>query len=120
MQASRKLAGPILDRLRHVGRSDRLRPGQVGDGAGQFQDPVVRPGRHVQLGHGGLEQALAGVVKEAVARTSAGPISALVVSERAFWGLPTPGSAHAKAVTSRSRCGLVLERSPVASFPFHL
>lgn len=39
-QASILPSGPILNRLGHVCRLDRVRPGEVGDGAGEFEDTV--------------------------------------------------------------------------------
>jgi len=39
-QASILPSWPVLNRLGHVCRLDRVRPGEVGDGAGEFEDTV--------------------------------------------------------------------------------
>ena len=53
---------PVLDGLADVFRPDSLRALQVGDGAGDLQDAVVRPGAEAQLVDGGLQQLPARVV----------------------------------------------------------
>jgi hypothetical protein len=49
-----------------VGGLDVVGGGEVGDGAGQLQDPVVAAGRELQLSNGGADQLLAGLVQPAV------------------------------------------------------
>lgn len=46
----------VLNRFGHVGGIDRLFPGQVGDGAGQFEDAV--------MGTGGEAQGVEGLFQE--------------------------------------------------------
>lgn len=46
---------PVLDRLGDVGAADVGMAGQVGDGAGHLQHPVVGPGRPVQADHRGAQ-----------------------------------------------------------------
>jgi hypothetical protein len=57
---------PVLQRLGVVSRGDLLHSGEIGDGAGQLQDPVVGAGRKPHLGHGRAEQGLGGVVEGGV------------------------------------------------------
>jgi hypothetical protein len=57
---------PVLQRLGDVGRGDLLRGGEIGDGEGQLQDPVVGAGREPLLAHGRAQQRLGGVVEGGV------------------------------------------------------
>ena len=50
-----------------MGGVDVLVPGEVGDGAGQFEDAVVGAGAEVHLADGGLHQVFAGLIDLAVA-----------------------------------------------------
>ena len=47
-------------------RSDGFASGQVRDGAGYFQDPVVGPGAEVEIGHGVLEEFVPAVIEAAM------------------------------------------------------
>jgi hypothetical protein len=58
---------PVLQGLGKVGRLDAGSAGQVGDGAGELEHPVVGAGRELELAHGRFHQALAGVVQAAPA-----------------------------------------------------
>jgi hypothetical protein len=53
---------PVLNRLGDMRRLDVLRPGQIGDGALQFEPTVISASAEVHLLHGCLEQGLAGGV----------------------------------------------------------
>jgi len=46
----------VLDRLRDMFSGDGFRAGQVGDGAGDLEHPVVGAGAEVQIGHGKLQE----------------------------------------------------------------
>ena len=50
--------GAVLDGFGDVGGEDVGVVFEVGDGSGDFQDPVVCPGREAELGDGALEQAV--------------------------------------------------------------
>ena len=56
----------VLNRLRNVVAREVLGAGQVGNGAGDFQDAVVGAGAQVQVGHGELEQFERGLVQGAI------------------------------------------------------
>ncbi len=51
LNPERPVEGAILDRFAHMVGRDRLRAGEIGDGACDFQDPVVGTRAQVQLGH---------------------------------------------------------------------
>jgi len=55
--------GPVLQRLRQVLRGDLLTPGQISNRARQLQHAVIPARRELQLVHGRLHQAAAGVVQ---------------------------------------------------------
>ena len=50
------IEGAVLDRLRDMFSGDGFRAGQVGDGAGDLEHPVVGAGAEVQIGHGKLQE----------------------------------------------------------------
>jgi hypothetical protein len=54
---------PVLQRFGDVSRGDLLLGGEIGDGAGQLQHPVVGAGREPHLAHGCAEHGLGGVVE---------------------------------------------------------
>jgi hypothetical protein len=49
---------PVLDGFGDVAGADVFLGGQVGDGAGNFEDPVVGAGAEPELGHGCFEELL--------------------------------------------------------------
>ena len=55
-------AGAVLDGLGDVLGLDDIRAFQIGDGEGELEDAVEGAGGEVKLFHGGLEQALGGVL----------------------------------------------------------
>ncbi len=57
---------PVLDRLGDVRRLNRVGSGQVGDGACQLEDAVIRTGAELHLAHGRAQQLPAGLVHGAV------------------------------------------------------
>jgi hypothetical protein len=57
---------PVLQCLGDEGGGDLLRGGEIGDVAGQLQDPVVGAGREPHLAHGRAQQRLGGVVQGGV------------------------------------------------------
>ena len=54
---------PVLQGLGEVRRPDQFGPGQIGDGAGQLEHPVVDPCGESELAHGRFEQVLAGGIE---------------------------------------------------------
>ena len=73
----------VLQGLGQVGGVDILCPGEVGDGAGEFEDAVVGAGAEVHLADGGLHQVLAVLIDLAVALDLAGPMPPLTT----IWAL---------------------------------
>jgi hypothetical protein len=57
----------VLDGFTNVIRENRLRVGEIGNGAGDLENTIIRPGAEVQLGHGHLHHAFGGFVELAVA-----------------------------------------------------
>ena len=53
------LPRPVLQRHGKVGRFDVIIARQVRDGAGEFEDAVIRAGGELELLDGGFEQAVA-------------------------------------------------------------
>ncbi len=56
-----------MDRFADVVGEDVFGGGEVGDGAGDFEDAVVGSGAEVQLGHGHLHHAFGGFIEGAMA-----------------------------------------------------
>lgn len=54
---------PVLDGFGDVGGADIVAPGQIGDGAGDFEDAVPGTGRQIELRRGLFEQFAAGLVR---------------------------------------------------------
>jgi hypothetical protein len=52
-----------LDRFRQVLGSDRLGGVEIGDGAGDFENAVMRAGTQAHAAHGYLKRTLAGVIE---------------------------------------------------------
>src|SRR5436305_678810 len=61
-----QLAWAVLQGFRNVGGADLVRGGEVGDGAGEFDDAVMGAGGEVHLAGGGAHQLLARRVQWAV------------------------------------------------------
>src|SRR5262245_8704392 len=61
------IQGAVLDGFADMVGLDVFGTGEVGDGSRDFQNPVIRPGAEVELGHGHLHHALGGFVEVAVA-----------------------------------------------------
>lgn len=79
--------GAVLDGFADVVGVDVLDAGEVGNGAGDFQDAVVGAGAQVVLGHGVLEQGGGGIVHGAVGLEFAGS-HAGVAGDFGFGGEP--------------------------------
>src|SRR6266545_1213129 len=61
------IQAPVLDRLRDMAGADGLAPSQIGDRAGDLEDPIERPGGEAELLEGAVEHGTAGVVDHAPA-----------------------------------------------------
>ena len=57
---------PVLERLGDVGCGDAFLGGEIGDGAGQFEHPVIGAGGETHLAHGRPEQRFTRVVEGGV------------------------------------------------------
>ena len=57
----------VLDRFGYMGRANPVGGSKVGNGARDFQHPVVGAGRPVQAQHGRLQDAFAGPIRAAMA-----------------------------------------------------
>ena len=57
---------PVLDGFRQVINLDLWRSGQVRDGPGYFQDPIIRTGAEIQVCHSLLEQFHARRIQRAI------------------------------------------------------
>ncbi len=61
------IEGAVLDCFAYVVGEDVFGFGEVGDGAGDFEDAVVGPGAEVELGHGHFHHAFGGFIEGAMA-----------------------------------------------------
>ncbi len=61
----RAIEQAVLNGLTHVMRAQGADPLEIGDGPGDFEHPIVRPGRERQAGHGLLENPCGRIVQDA-------------------------------------------------------